>query len=85
MAKHANGWERKRPDGWKPPFHFSIHNRAFIARVLETQHGAAQAKLDAHEAKTGIKVMNWSLDKALKSAARRYQKFCGNTSKYAPH
>jgi hypothetical protein len=60
----------------KQPFHFSIHNQAFVARVLGMQHANAKPRAG---------VLPWGLDKALKSAARRYQKFCGNTSKYAPH
>lgn len=80
MPKHANGWERKRPAGWTPPFSFSIHNQAFVARVLTLHHANAKAK--AAENPNG-NVPVWDLDKALKSAARRYQKFCGNTSKYA--
>jgi hypothetical protein len=84
-VKHANGWERKRPAGWKPPFHYSIHNQAFIARVLVGHWEAAKAKLDEREANTGVKVLNWSLPVAMKSVVRRHQKFCGNTSKYAPH
>jgi hypothetical protein len=64
--------KRSRPK----PFHFSIHNQAFVARVLGLQHANAKPRAG---------VLPWDLDKALKSAARRYQKFCGNTSRYSPH
>jgi hypothetical protein len=74
-------WVRPRPAGWKPPFHYSIHNRAFVARIIGAQHA-----YDTERAKKADgNVLVGDLDKALKSAARRYQKFCGNTSRYSPH
>lgn len=57
-------------------FHYSYHNRPFIERLLVLAH--------AH-ARSSTQVVPWDLDKALKSALKRYLKFCGNTSKYVPH
>lgn len=76
MGRHANGWERKRPEGWKEPFHYSYHNRPFIERLLALYHGTAKPRAG---------VLPWDLSKALKSARKQYAKFCGNTSKYVPH
>lgn len=78
-VSQARSPERADENRYPPrekPFHYSIHNRAFVGRVLRLQHANVNPLAG---------IVPWDLDKALKSAARRYEKFCGNTSKCVPH
>ena len=63
----------------------SIHDRNALIGQISQAHAYFKGVADQHYEKTKEVLPVFDIDKAIKSFNRRYNKHCGNTSKYKPH
>lgn len=85
MTNTNTGPVKKKGPTMDKAVRYSIHDGRVVLQLLEHSHKQAEATAHAYELKYGLKYPLWDLSVALKSAARRYKKHCGGTSKYSPH